>query len=104
LLEDHADVAAQRAQLTALPAAHAGDEPVPGDRDLAGIEALQVVEAAQERALARARRADQGDGLARRDLGLDAAQHRVLAVALVQRADHDDGRRSARLRHRWTPW
>jgi hypothetical protein len=60
----------------------AGRDLQAGDLDAPRIERGEPVEAAQEGALARAGRADQGDGLAARDLRVDSAQHLARAVRL----------------------
>src|SRR6185295_18040964 len=75
---------------------HAGPQRDPGDLDLAGVERLEVVEAAEQGRLAAARRADDGDGLARRDRCGDADQHLARAVALRERADADHAPASSR--------
>src|SRR5690606_19532099 len=51
------------------------------DQDIAAGQALQVGHAAQQRRLPAARRADEGDELARRDLQVDAGKRLQLAEA-----------------------
>ena len=68
-LEDDADVAAQRVDIDAGP----GD-PVAVDADLAALDVLEAVDAAQQRRFAAARRADQADDLMLLDLEVEAAE------------------------------
>src|SRR5262249_40441410 len=63
--------------------------------DVAALRTLEVVDAAQEGALARAAGSDDGDLLAHRDVDADAAQHLVVAVLLVQIDDAHHRRRAA---------
>ena len=60
------------------------------DEDGTAVEAFEVVEGAQQRALARAARAEQGDHLAPADVEVDAGQDVVLAVPHRQVTDFDD--------------
>ena len=53
------------------------------DRQPAGVDLLEVVDAAQEGGLARAGRSEQAQHLAGLDGQIDAAQHLVAAEALV---------------------
>jgi len=62
---------------------------VEGDRTLFG--SLEPGEQPQQRALAAATAADDGDELARRDPQIDAGEHRALAVALAQAGRRDRG-------------
>ena len=86
LLEDHAD-----------PLAQAGDiDPLAGDLlalelDRARVERLQQVDAAEQRALAAARAADDDQHLARGDLEVDAVQHQVVAETLAHLAQAQRG-------------
>src|SRR3954466_7370934 len=84
-LEHHADLAADfvhpsqvRTQFDAL------------DDDLAFLELLQRVDAADQRRLARARGATDHDALALGDVEVDVAQYVKMAVPFVERADADD--------------
>src|SRR5918993_1404827 len=86
LLEHHADAGAEARQLSA--ARHGvlgaeGDEPV-ADLQRAGRRLLQQIDAAQERRLAAARRADHHHDLAAIDLERHAAHRLDRAVALAQ--------------------
>ena len=72
-LEDHAHVLAQFAHgLRVLV-----QQRLAVDGQLAALELFQAVDAAQQRALARAALADDGDHLAARDLQVDALEHLV---------------------------
>ena len=57
------------------------------DDDPAGVDRLEQVDAAQERGLARARRADEADDLVLGDHEVDPAQDLELAERLVQALD-----------------
>ena len=70
-LEHHADVAPQ---LGARGAARPADF-VAADRDAAALHRLEPGDAAQQRALARAAAADDGNGLAARHVEADAVEH-----------------------------
>src|SRR6266851_8398323 len=59
--------------------------------EAAGVDLLQVVDAAQERALARTRRADDAHDLLGLDDEVDAAQHLEAAEALVHSLRRDHG-------------
>ena len=61
------------------------------DPDLAGIVRHQAVDAAQQRGLAAAGRADDGDDLALADVEVDVAEDFERAVVLAQAA-HADAR------------
>ena len=65
----------------------AGGDLDAADPDPAGLDRLEQVDAAQERRLARARRADQADDLVLGDVEVDPAQHLELAEGLVQALD-----------------
>ena len=102
-LEDHADLGAlsgtglvrQGMQLdatTALDLTHADELAV--DLDPTGVGGLQLVDAAQQRRLSRARGADEDCDRARRHNEVDTAQHVQLAEELVQVFDLDLRRRS----------
>ena len=77
-LEDDADILAQFAQLRRVLRHR-----VAGDLDLAGMEALEPVDAAQQRRLARTRAADDRDDLSGIDAERDAFQHLQRTEALV---------------------
>jgi hypothetical protein len=89
LLEHHADLHAQRTERLAVPPAHPRAQLDTRDVDLACIERLQVVEAAQERRLSAARGPDDRDRLALVDLGAHAREDVPLAVSLRELADAD---------------
>jgi hypothetical protein len=85
-LEDHADVLAQfahgrRVVVQQWLAVH---------RQAAALEYFEPVDAAQQRALARAALADDGDDLAGPDLQVDALEHLVGAIGFAQGCDLDD--------------
>ncbi len=63
--------------------------------DLAALDRIQPVDAAEQGGLAAARRADQANHLVLVDREVEAAQHRVLAVALVDIAHLQEGHGSA---------
>jgi hypothetical protein len=72
------------------PPAHNGRRPsagrhqrFAGDVDAPTVDRFEVVEAAQESALARARRADDGDHFALADIQRNALEHFHCAKALV---------------------
>ncbi len=71
-------------------------DPHPVDVDLAAARFFEVVDAAQQGALARTARADQHQHLAGGHFEVDAFQHFEAAEALAQAAQHDhrlgDGR------------
>ena len=88
-LEDDADLAPDQVLVDVRP----GDL-VPEHADPPGVDGLQQVDAAQQRRLARARRADQADDLVRGHRQVDALEHLVGLEGLVQVLDHDGlGRR-----------
>ena len=71
---------------------HAGDRlghPLAAAPDFAAIDRQQAVDAAQQRGLAAARWADDGDDLALAELEVDAAEHFERAVPLGKSADAD---------------
>jgi hypothetical protein len=76
------------------------------DRHLARARRVEPAEEVQQRALARARRADDRDALARRHVQVDAEQHRhvlrAAAVGLLQAPAGEDGGRR-RLTHSAAP-
>ena len=84
LLEDHGDVAPEQAQV-----AGAGAERRALDDDLAAGRLGQPVDAAQQRRLAGARRAQHDDELAGPDRQRDVLQRLVGAVGLREAADLD---------------
>ncbi len=93
-LKHHADVGANARELALSAAATRGPFAAVADlhavdRDRAGIIGLEQVHAAQHGGLAAARSADDADHLAARNVEIDAAQHLVLAEALVQVAHLD---------------
>lgn len=79
VLEDHADVLTHPVDVDLL-VAHV--EPV--DHDLAVRDVLEPVEAAQERALAGARRPDHADHFTARDVDVEALEDLVVAERLLQ--------------------
>ena len=95
-LEHDADVAAQGVDIDAGAA-----DPVVVQADLAALDRLEAVDAAQQGGLAAARGADQADHLMRLDVEVDALQHLDGAVALVDVLDLDQGHQPPRVR-RWS--
>ena len=94
LLEHHADALAHAREpprVALAVAAGARADRLAVELDDAGVRQLHEVEAAQQRALARAGRAEDGDALALRDVEVDAAQHLVAAEALGEAADAGAG-------------
>src|SRR5205085_3352469 len=86
-LEDHPDLRPlarnlRLAQLVELAGALAVADELAVDPEAAGVDLLQVVDAAQEGGLAGARGAQHAHHLARLDLERDAAQHLEPAEAL----------------------
>ena len=100
-LEHHAEAGADALDLPAVrrfhPAVAAGThfDGLTLDGDGARIRSLQEVDAAQERALAGARRAEHGNHVAVAGGDRDALQHLDVAEALVDVLDHE-----GRFRHR----
>jgi hypothetical protein len=97
-LEDHPDLLALArdvavAVLHEPPAGAAVADRMAVDEDLALVDPLEVVDAADERRLAGAARPDDADDLAPLHVEVDAAQRRDVAVALVHaaRLDGRDG-------------
>ena len=88
LLEHEADAAAH-ARDGALVVGLAGAERVAAHAHRAGVGALEPVEAAQQRRLARARRAHDGDRLARAHAQRDAVEERAPTEALREPGDLD---------------
>ena len=84
LLEYHADLGAQRIHVC-LRIMHRATEHV----DLPAVNCLQPVDAAQERALARARRPTHDDHLARTDATRDTLQHLDVPESLVDLGEDD---------------
>ena len=75
--------------------------PGPGDdvaleADLPALDRLEPVDAAEERRLTGARRADQADHLVRVDREADALQHLVVRIALPDGVDLEQRHQSAR--------
>src|SRR5262249_4373199 len=98
LLEDHPDPLADEVELPALLArsrARAPADVASLEEDLALLGRLEQVDAAQQRALARAARAEDADHLASGDVEVDAAQDLEVAEALVDAPEAEH-----RLRHR----
>jgi hypothetical protein len=93
-LEHHSDPRPQRAQRGRVRR-RSRLEAQAGDLHRAAVEGAEAVEAAQERALAAARRADQRDGLAGAHLGVDAGQHEAAFIGFLEPADANDRRRHA---------
>ena len=86
-LEHHADVAALRRHLLVgevvqVPALLAVAHEVAVDPDAAAVDRLELVDAAQERRLARARRPEQADDLAAVHVEVDALEHLGAVEAL----------------------
>ena len=77
-----------------------GGDLVALDDDPAGVDRLEQVDAAQERRLARSRRADEADDLVLGDVEVDAAQDLERAERLVQALDRAAPRRVHRARRR----
>ena len=111
-LEDHADV---RALTADVPGLHLVENvalltiahQLAGDPEPAGVDLLQVVDAAQQRRLATTRRAEQHVGLLWHDLQVDALEHVELAESLpdLLRPDHglaDERRIGRRLASIWS--
>jgi hypothetical protein len=97
-LEDDPDVAAQGVDVDAWARGA-----IAVNADLAGIDLLKPIYAAQKGGFAAARGSDQADHLMLLDLEGEARQHLVRAEALVDIADLDerhDGWRVVRLRRR----
>src|SRR3984885_11641422 len=84
-LEHHRDFGADRVNRGGL-----AFDPCPLDPDVAGLIALQSVDAAQDGRFPRARRADDTDDLAFGDRSRDALEHLDLAEALVNIAKLDN--------------
>ena len=70
------------------------------EEDPARVERLEQVDAAQQRALPAAARADHDEHLAGRDLQVDPVEHEVVAEALPHRLEPDHLARRARARRR----
>ena len=94
-LEDEAEPAADRDRVDRGVGDHLAVE-----EDVAVVDLLQQVDAAQQGGLARARGADQRHRLVLGDLQVDAAQHLALAEGLGHAADLEDRRRA---HHRGPP-
>ncbi len=95
-LEDHADLGALLTNLRArklvqlvTPFLVADEFPI--DRQPAGVDLLQMVDAAEEGALAGARGSDDAHDLLRLDFEVDAPQHLQPAEAFVDRLGLDHG-------------
>jgi hypothetical protein len=88
-LEHHADVGAQRVEIGACGSCTG----VPCTNTWPPLALFQPVQAAQQRALARARGADHAHDLARMATGaVDAAQHLAGAEALAQAVQRESPR------------
>ena len=85
-LEHDADVLAQRVEVDAAP----GDA-FAVEADLALLDRLERVDAAQQRRLAAARRADEAHDLVLVDAEAHAAQHLVVAEVLVHVVELEEG-------------
>ena len=96
-LEHHADAGALAGKLAAgqaMAPAAASDavaERLAVEPDLAALELLEEIDAAQQRRLARAARADDRHDVARKDVEVDAAQDRCVSERLRQAPDGQDG-------------
>ena len=90
-LEDEPDLSAELDEVHPRP----GDD-VALEADLPALDRLEPVDAAEERRLAGAGRADQADDLVRVDREADALQHLVVRVALADGVDLEEGHQSAR--------
>ena len=86
-LEDDADLLAQRVHVDLVVR-----DPLPVDDDLSFLDALEHVEAAQQRRLARARRADQADDVVLDDVERDLLQHLQVAEPLRDGLHLHEGR------------
>src|SRR5689334_22517804 len=82
VLEHHGDVAVAGLEIIGEPA---------GNMDLAGAQLIEAGNELEERALAAARRPQEGDELARRDIKIDAVQYHRLAVMLGDLDQLDGG-------------
>ena len=96
MLEDHPDLRALASdiplvQLMELVASLAVADEFAIDRQPARVDLLQVVDAAQERGLARARGSEQAHHLAALHLEVDALQHLEAPKALVHALGQDHG-------------
>src|SRR5579862_2717282 len=90
-LEHHPDLRPDRAQDGRVALlVHAGPERPPGDLDDSVGERREVVERAEERRLAAARRPDDRDHLPARDLEVDAAEDLALPASGRERTYGDD--------------
>src|SRR6478735_5471225 len=94
VLEDHADVHALSedvsfSELVQGVARAAETDDVAVDRDVAAVHLLELVDAAQQRALPGPRRAQHHGHLAVIDREIDAVEHLVLSVALADVVHHD---------------
>ena len=85
-LEDDADLLTQPVQVDA-----AADDALALEADLAALDGLEAVDAAQQRRLAAARRPDEAHDLVLVDVQVDAPQHLVGAEALVDGVDVEEG-------------
>ena len=97
-LEDHPDLGALAAdlaigQLVDLVAALPVADQLAVDRQPAGVDLLEMVDAAKEGALAGAGRPDDAQHLSGRDLEVDAAEHLEAAEALVDSLGQNHRRR-----------
>ena len=79
-LEHHADVALVRRQARDV---------APADRHLPALRDVEAGDQAKQRGLAAARRAEEGEELARLDVEVDVLQHAVAAVGQVHAVDAD---------------
>ena len=95
-LKDHADPRPLAGELRGLsrrrrrsPAAAIAEQ-LAVEADLAALEILQKIDAAEQRRLARAARADDRHDVGREDVEIDAAKDRVRAEDLGQAPDGED--------------
>ena len=73
------------------------DDPLAVDADLAAVDRLERVDAAQQRRLAAARRPDQAHDLVLVDVEVDALSTSFVAEPLVDVAELEEGRHCARI-------
>src|SRR6266446_3229693 len=100
-LEDDADLAAQPVEIgfgaSAPPTTHASrTAELSVHPDLALLVGLEVIDAAEDRALARAARPNDDDHLTWEDIEADVLQHIEGAIALAETANPDHRFRSGR--------
>jgi hypothetical protein len=91
LLEDDADVRSNLGDVDTLTR-----DLLPLEEDPAGVDRLEQVDTAQERALAAAARADDDEHVARRDFQVDPVEHDEVAEALAHLLEPDHRSAEAR--------